>query len=539
MLASGLVTVPAQADDIPACGGLYSAQYNRCILPTGLVEYAVEMAGGSGGAGSKTDVSIPYPYAKIAGVNGGRGRLHVINMPNSGSQSEMVIGIGHQGRNGLLSNHLTEIAGGVAAEGSQGGASWGGRDFDGSSFVGSSGGSGGGASDIRTVASNPSTRLFVVGGGGGGGAANFSLHEGGQGGDAESNGNSGWHPSSYSVQSGASLGLGTAGRCPFSGLGGAGGAGTQNSGGGGGGSGCYMDTISDSSVGTAGTVGQAGGDVRDGYGGRPGIGGIGGANGQGRYAISGGAGGGGYFGGGAGGDGSQYGSGGGGGGGSSLIPSNAELVNSDWNIGDGYAIISAITSSLPNVQQSVNGNFHHQLGVTGFSTSSSQVGLNVTYAMIGQPLGLSINPSTGLISGTFQEAGDFTVRVTASAGWPNGGIIRSTQQFTLAVSKISQTSSLSISKTMKKKSSNTFSVANLTTSAGQKIVLDAKGACSLKATYKKLKTKVGKKTKYVKTLSGYKITMGKKAGRTCTVLETAGATTSFNALSKSTVITIK
>jgi hypothetical protein len=118
-------------------------------------------------------------------------------------------------------------------------------------------------------------------------------------------------------------------------------------------------------------------------------------------------------------------------------------------------------------------------------------------------------------------------------------MISSIQRFTLNVAKIEQSSNLPIKLSMKKRSAITFTLSQLKTVQNQDIQIKVQGACKVSKSYKNVKTKVGKKTKYVKTLSAYKITMGKKARQTCTVIETADPTASLNAFSKLTVISIK
>ena len=55
-------------------------------------------------------------------------------------------------------------------------------DFNGGGGAGQGGGIGGGATDIRTISGNLTSRLIVAGGGGGGGCSLYSILSGGNGG---------------------------------------------------------------------------------------------------------------------------------------------------------------------------------------------------------------------------------------------------------------------------------------------------------------------------------------------------------------------
>jgi hypothetical protein len=171
-----------------------------------------------------------------------------------------------------------------------------GSGFNGTAGGGDEAGSGGGASDVRTVSTeSPETlesRLLVAGGGGGGGSAIEGT--GGRGGDAGSAGGNGVSVERFEEEGGIAIGIG-------------GGAGTLTGGG--------EASLSCGGGGEAGTLG---------------VGGVGG-NGFGPFS-GGGGGGGGYYGG-AGGTGScdefergEEGTGGGGGGGSSFVTEAATFA---------------------------------------------------------------------------------------------------------------------------------------------------------------------------------------------------------------------
>lgn len=539
LMAGVLVPLPISADEIPACGGLYTFTANRCTLPEGLIEYAVELAGGQGGAGA----DLSGMAASSTGI-GGYGAIQVANITKQPAVEDLYIGIGQKGNDGFRYAPVTEIPGGSAMIGSAGGASWGGNVDR-----GSQGGSGGGASDLRTQIQAISSRFLVAGAGGGGGADANRL--GGPGGSAGSNGRAGQSASGSFSDLPVALGNGQSGTaCTGSGLtvkggsGGGGGAGTLTNSGGGGGAGCANSI----SAGTGGLAGTDGSDVNSGgyvwSGGRAGAFGEGGWTKAELYDSAGGGGGGGFTGGGAGGAGAAgiqgYGSGGGGGGGSSYRAENVTLVAElTTNTGNGYAQVSAITSALPASTFTSYENFSHQINVTGFLKSASSQALTVTYSMTGAPSELSINPSTGLISGSMPDEGSYTVTVTASAVWSAGNVIRSTQQFSFSVSTLKQTSSLTFAQKMKKKSSRLIKLDALKTSAGQEIVLATTGACSIRPTYKYVKTKVGKKTKKVKTLVGYTLKMGKKPKKQCTVVQEAKPTGAYETFNVTSVITTR
>lgn len=183
---------------------------------------------------------------------------------------------------------LRIYVGGAGVAGSTGGFNGGGGTAGG----GAPAGSGGGATDIRRTPYAIADRLVVAGGGGGQGENDVTFSHGGYGGTNGSNGGDG---------SGANKGTG--------GLSG-GNGGTHGTGPGGNGT--------DSSNGTGGTGGAT---TRGGAGG-----------------------GGGYVGGGGGGGASSGGSGGGGGGGSSFTTGVASTITDDYQVGNGYAVLTFTAS---------------------------------------------------------------------------------------------------------------------------------------------------------------------------------------------------
>ena len=88
-------------------------------------------------------------------------------------------------------------------------------------------------------------------------------------------------------------------------------------------------------------------------------------------------------------------------------------VNSD-GVPSVSKVIQVITNGLPNIAQPAN-----QVGVVGQSISLSidatdSNGDTLTYSATGLPLGLTINQSTGLISGQLTNTGNYSTKVTVS-----------------------------------------------------------------------------------------------------------------------------
>ena len=252
---------------------------------------------------------------------------------------------------------------------------------------------------MRTPASDGSyplaNRVLVAGGGGGGGESGVEL-AGGAGGNADSPGDNGL----TATESTATIGGG-----------GGGGAGTTSGPGSGGTAGSASGTAScDPEMSLAnGTAGDGGG--------------TGASQGQGGDAPEsvggdGGGGGGGYFGGGGAGGGAGdpfcgvFGSGGGGGGGASFPAADVTGTAAAPDDAPGgeviitYQLLHITTTSL---QDGRVGNAYGQAvsatgGISPYSWSAST----------GLPPGLSINPATGVISGTPTGPGTFTFTVTVT-----------------------------------------------------------------------------------------------------------------------------
>ncbi len=129
------------------------------------------------------------------------------------------------------------------------------------------------------------------------------------------------------------------------------------------------------------------------------------------FGGGGGGAGGGYFGGGGGGGGSAS-PGGGGGGGSSFAPGGSTGTDTTGtpSVTISYTSSNTVTVTNPGNQTSTVGTaVSLQIGAT-----DSASGQTLTYSATGLPAGLSINSSTGLISGTPTRAGTSSVTVTAT-----------------------------------------------------------------------------------------------------------------------------
>jgi len=250
------------------------------------------------------------------------------------------------------------------------------------------GGPGGGESDVRTCSASAtcatgttlSSRLLVAGGGGGTGTA------GAVGGNAGTTGTAGNGVTFPSFPGSCAGGGGTGASTSAAGSGGAGGAGGSDG---------------------------ADGDPAGGAGGA-------GGNSNVRNGGLGGGGGGGWFGGGGGG-GCGFNNvsdavGGGGGGGSSYAAPVVSSATFSQAVGGEPASVS-ISYTAPPVTVTNPGNQTTTAGTPvslQVTASDSVAGQTLTYSATGLPDGLSINPGTGLITGTPTTAGTSNVTVTAT-----------------------------------------------------------------------------------------------------------------------------
>lgn len=78
----------------------------------------------------------------------------------------------------------------------------------------------------------------------------------------------------------------------------------------------------------------------------------------------------------------------------------------------------------------------------------------------------------------------------------------------------------------------------LNSSAGNPLIVRVSGSCSLSPVFKKVKVKVGKKTKKVKQQTGWTVQMKKKK-QTCTITQTDAGGNGYAALSSTSTVTIK
>lgn len=353
--------------------------------PTGVDAVQVILSGAAGGAG-----------ASISGGSGGSGGggAIVASSINVSAGTTLDIDLGHEG---------TNANGGTGA--SAGGASGftGGGGDGGSDFGGAGGGGGGGASVVRIGGAN----VLIAGGGGGGGGANGDLVGGATLVANPTGGSGGSAGTGYVVLNGSStfaVSPGTAG---------------SNSSTAGGGAG-------------TGSAGGAAGDVLNATAGVSNQGGVGGRN-----FCAGGGGGGGYFGGGGGGGAQVFASSGcsGGGAGSSYMnptwTGTNRIYTDGANSGAGEAQINYIDFTTTSLTNGEVGSNYSQNVIATFGAATSPDVWSVSPPL---PAGLTLNASTGAITGTPTEAVNTTYTVTASYNPGGLGLIaRSSTSLTLLI----------------------------------------------------------------------------------------------------------
>jgi len=391
---AGASTTPVAASwsATPSCG-----TYVTATPPAGTVSATVTIKGAGGGGGATNSGS---------GGSGGNGDGVTGTLLLDHSRGAVSVDLGCGGSGGSENGGSGTTNGGSGGGGYAAGAGGGAAKAETASVDGrASGGGGGGASALCRGTTGCTTPVVVVGGGGGGGGRFDCTGSTGPG----SGGSGSATASPPTVDPGAAGSNGD-------GSNGAGGGGGTASGGGGGGNGYEQSGSGGANTPTSSTGGS---------------GGTGGSTSAFSYeaGAGGGGGGGGYTGGGGGGgDACATGSdaGGGGGAGSSVVesaynltssygagaagggtstPGTAGSISLTWNV-DNLSVTN------PGTRASVSGTA--VTGPTIAAPHDTTGGNTVSFAATGLPTGLTINPSTGSITGTPTTAGNYSVTVTAT-----------------------------------------------------------------------------------------------------------------------------
>jgi len=342
------------------------------LLGSSAVGLALVPSASAGAAGPVTD-TFPYTGSQQTfTVPQGVSSISVVATGAGGATGSAIFGTGGAGGVGAVATATLAVTPGETLYvnvGGPGNGSTGGFNGGGAGGAGvAGGGGGGGASDIRTNASLASRLVVAAGGAGGGGRVNA-----GAGGAATASGGNG------------------------GGSGGAGGgaAGTPTSGGGGGGPGviCFFGCSPVGSGGGTGTLGAGGGGGPKASGG------------------GGGGGGGGFYGGGGGGSGLT---GGGGGGGSNFGPTGSTFTTA--TTATASVAISYIPGVAPTITSADTTTF--TVGQAGSFTVTATGVPTPTFSSVNAPSWLSIDPTTGVLSGTppAGSGGSYSFTVTASNG---------------------------------------------------------------------------------------------------------------------------
>ena len=380
----GLAGAAAPACPAPVIAGAtatvtcsYTGAPQTWTVPAGIESATFDLYGAQGGeAGAPGVPGLQAPGPVSAGGKG----AHV-----------------HATLSGLTAGETLQItvggAGGGCADnpGDTGAAGFNGGG-EGNCDIGSNGGGGGGGgSDVRTGTFTLGDRVLAAGGGGGAGVSFGGGSASVPGGDSDNPGVAGdsnfgvdcasANPSSNCEGTGGAAGTATAGGLGGLPNGGDGGAPVQDQGGAGG---AVLPAAS------AGIL----------------------------YDAGGGGGGGGLYGGGGGGGGfiaDAHATGGSGGGGSSLagdgtLTDGAQTGNGSVTI--SYTPPNTVTVSNPGGQTTTAGAAVR----LQIAASDSLSGETLTYSATGLPAGLSIDPSTGEITGTPTAAGISSATVTATSG---------------------------------------------------------------------------------------------------------------------------
>lgn len=381
-VVSGAMTLTLLASGSAHAGQFHhtdASSVGTWTVPTAVTVVQVVAEGGSGGDGLANGIS------STAGT-GGDGAAFAASLDVTAGEV-VTLGLGLPGQN-------ADGTGGSGAGGASGFTGSGGNGGDGN------GGGGGGATVVRI----DGTSTIVAGGGGGGGSADDSGF-----GISVSGGNGG-QAGGLTLRTTAGSG-GTSSGGAATALGGNGA--TQSAGGSAGSS----VNVNDGSQNGASNEGGDADYVNPNRGG--------------------GGGGGGYFGGGGGGAAGALPSGGGGGGGGSSwadttrLGTNFASDNSSYFTGSSYATVNYIDFTTTTLSSGQVGSSYSQGVVATFGTATSPDAWSISPAL---PAGLSLNTSTGEITGTPTAAASGTYTVTASYTTGGSLIARSSTSFTLVIS---------------------------------------------------------------------------------------------------------
>ena len=353
---------------------------------------------GAGGGGGATNFG--------SGGSGGSGDAVTGTVLLNHTRGAVSVELGCGGGGGTENGGSGSTNGGGGGGGYAAGAAGGPAKAETASVDGRSSGGGGGGASALCLGTTGCTTLVAVAGGGGGGAGRWDC-TGSTGPGSGGSGSATATPPTVDPGNAGSNGDGTDGA--------GGGGGTASAGGGGG------NGYEQSGSGGADTPTSSAG----------GSGGTGGSTSAFSYeaGAGGGGGGGGYTGGGGGGgDACATGSdaGGGGGAGSSTVVAtyNSATTYGAGSAGGGTSTAgTAGTISLtwnvdnlsvtdPGAQSDVSGSAVPTLTIAAPHDSTG--GNTVTFGETGLPAGLSINPSTGAVTGTPTTAGSYPVTVTAT-----------------------------------------------------------------------------------------------------------------------------
>ena len=391
---AGAATNPVAASwsSGPSCGS-----YATATPPAGTVSATVTVKGAGGGGGATNSGS---------GGTGGTGDGLTGTLLLTHATGPVAVDLGCGGGGGTQNGGSGTTNGGAGGGGYAAGAAGGPAKAETASVDGrSSGGGGGGASGLCLGTTGCTQELAVVGGGGGGGARWDCTGSTGPG--AGGSGSTGSTPPAIDPGTAGTNGDGSNGTGGGGGTstgGGTGGAGYEQNGNGGG------NTPTSSAGGSGGTGGSTSAFSYE-------------------AGAGGGGGGGGYTGGGGGG-GDSCASGsdasGGGGAGSSQVNATYNLSTTYTGGGSGGGTSTAGTAGSisltwnvdnlsvtnPGSHSSVSGSSIPTLTISAPHDTTG--GNGVTFSATGLPTGLSINPSTGAITGTPTTAGTSSVTVTAT-----------------------------------------------------------------------------------------------------------------------------